>query len=46
LRKQKEAFEAKQKELKEKAAAEALTSRLEKNYDIENKVVNNPIIYR
>jgi len=44
LREQKAAFEAKQKELKEKAAADAAISRLEKTYDIENKGVNNALI--
>jgi len=44
LREQKAAFNTKQKELKEKAAADAATSRLEKTYDIENKGITNALI--
>jgi ankyrin repeat protein len=44
LRKQKEAFKAKQKELKEKAALDAAISHLEKTYDVENKGAANALI--
>ncbi|MFK7775784.1 MAG: ankyrin repeat domain-containing protein [Saprospiraceae bacterium] len=44
LREQKEAFETKQKELKEKAAAEAATARVEKTYDVGNKGAGNALI--
>jgi len=44
LRKQKKAFETKQKELKEKAASEAAISRLEKTYEVENKGIPNALI--
>ena len=44
LRKQKEAFETKQIELKEKAAIDAASSRLEKTYDSENKGFANALI--
>jgi ankyrin repeat protein len=44
LREQKEAFEIKQKELKEKATADAATARLEKTYDVENKGAANALI--
>lgn len=44
LREQKEAFEAKQKALKEKAAADAAISRLEKTYDVKNKGIANALI--
>ncbi len=44
LREQKAAFEAKQKELKVNAAANAAISRLEKTYDIENKGTANALI--
>lgn len=44
LRKQKEAFDEKQKELKEKTATATAISRLEKTYDVENKGVSNALI--